>query len=367
MIKKIWAVSFSPTGSTARVAMAAASAAAEALKGNSEEAPWTVEQMDISRPDMRETPMRFEAEDLVFLAVPTYAGRVPNKIMPFIRDMVKGGGAFAVPVVTFGGRSFDDSLAELADLMAENGFVLLGGGAFVCQHTFARVAAGRPTPGIWRKPPPLVWEPPPICGPAAGWRQRTFRAAIRRVHIMFLKEPDGQPAVFLKAKPQLRTDLCTACGRCAEVCPMGSIDRDTLQAAGICIKCQACIQKCPEKARFFVDPRLPQPQGYAGRALRKSASGKSGRGVAGGRIAALFFLRTPGPDFLIYFGEVDDAVSAKDGNGNLILKSIDCRTGIAVIFKDVDDDLVLVRIHQPVFADARIQVFFRLDEGVFLS
>lgn len=254
MIKKIWAVSFSPTGSTARVAMAAASAAAEALKGNCEEAPWTVEQMDISRPDMRETPMQFEAEDLVFLAVPTYAGRVPNKIMPFIRDMVKGGGAFAVPAVTFGGRSFDDSLAELADLMDENGFVLLGGGAFVCQHAFARVAAGRPDAGDLEKAAALG------LGAAANLRagRRLAAADFPGSHpagpYYVPKGIDGQPAVFLKAKPQLRTDLCTACGRCAEVCPMGSIDRDTLRAAGICIKCQACIQECPEKARYFDDP-----------------------------------------------------------------------------------------------------------------
>ena len=254
MIKKIWAVSFSPTGSTARVAMAAASAAAEALKGNSEETPWTVEQVDISRPDMREAPMGFEAGELVFLAVPTYAGRVPNKIMPFIRDLVKGGGAFAVPVVTFGGRSFDDSLAELADLMAENGFVLLGGGAFVCQHAFARVAAGRPDAEDLEKAAALG------LGAAANLRtgRRLAAADFPGSHpagpYYVPKGTDGQPAVFLKAKPQLRTDLCTACGRCAEVCPMGSIERDTLRTAGICIKCQACIQECPEKARYFDDP-----------------------------------------------------------------------------------------------------------------
>ena len=254
MIKKIWAVSFSPTGSTARVAIAAASAAAGALKGDSEEAPWVVEQVDISRPDMREAPMGFEAGELVFLAVPTYAGRVPNKIMPFIRDMVKGGGTFAVPVVTFGGRSFDDSLAELADLMAENGFVLLGGGAFVCQHAFARVAAGRPDAEDLEKAAALG------LGAAANLRagRQLAAADFPGSHpagpYYVPKGTDGQPAVFLKAKPQLRTDLCTSCGRCAEVCPMGSIDRDTLQAAGICIKCQACIQKCPEKARYFDDP-----------------------------------------------------------------------------------------------------------------
>ncbi len=254
MKKKIWAVSFSPTGSTARVTMEAASAAAEALQDNGEEAPWTVEQMDISRPNMREAPMGFEAEELVFLAVPTYAGRVPNKIMPFIRDRIDGNGAFGVPVVTFGGRSFDDALAELADLMEANRFRLAGGGAFVCQHAFARVAAGRPDAGDLEKAAALG------LGAAANLRagRRLAAADFPGSHpagpYYVPKGSDGQPAGFLKAKPQLRTDLCTACGRCAEVCPMGSIDRDTLQAVGICIKCQACIRKCPEEARYFDDP-----------------------------------------------------------------------------------------------------------------
>lgn len=257
MIKKIWAVSFSPTGSTAKVVLAAAEEAARSLSRGGEEgmgSTASIGQVELSRPDMREAPMQFEEEDLVFLAVPTYAGRVPNKLMPFIRDKIDGGGAFAVPMVTFGGRSFDDALAELSDLMEANRFRLLGGGAFVCQHAFARVAAGRPDAGDLEKAAVLG------LGAAANLQAgrllsaADFPGSHPAGSYYVPKGTDGQPAMFLKAKPQLRTDLCTACGRCAEVCPMGSIDRETLQAVGICIKCQACIQKCLERARYLDDP-----------------------------------------------------------------------------------------------------------------
>ena len=66
---------------------------------------------------------------------------------------------------------------------------------------------------------------------------------------------DGQPAKFLKAKPQTDPDKCTDCGLCAAVCPMGSIDpADVSSVPGVCIKCQACVVKCPTGAKYFDDP-----------------------------------------------------------------------------------------------------------------
>ncbi|WP_300297219.1 DUF362 domain-containing protein, partial [uncultured Intestinimonas sp.] len=66
---------------------------------------------------------------------------------------------------------------------------------------------------------------------------------------------DGQPAVFLKAKPKTREDLCLRCGLCARSCPMGSISReDPARVTGVCIKCQACVRRCPAGAKYFDDP-----------------------------------------------------------------------------------------------------------------
>ena len=70
----------------------------------------------------------------------------------------------------------------------------------------------------------------------------------------WIKGEDGQPAKFLKAKPKTDLDKCTNCGICAKVCPMGSISKENCaDIPGICIKCQACIVKCPEKAKYFDD------------------------------------------------------------------------------------------------------------------
>ena len=50
-------------------------------------------------------------------------------------------------------------------------------------------------------------------------------------------------------------DRCDHCGRCAALCPMGSIDpSDVTHYTGICIKCGACIKGCPRGARGYDDP-----------------------------------------------------------------------------------------------------------------
>ncbi len=66
---------------------------------------------------------------------------------------------------------------------------------------------------------------------------------------------DGEPAKFLKAVPKTDGDLCDRCGICVSSCPMGSIDAsDCRHVTGVCIKCQACVLKCPRQAKYFDDP-----------------------------------------------------------------------------------------------------------------
>lgn len=249
-MSRISIVCFSPAGGTRKIVTAAAQAAAERLGQRQGD----IRMLDITLPDRRRESLEFSEEDLVFLAVPTYAGRMPNKIMPYIRECIKGGGAAGVPIATFGGRSFDDALAELSDIMEAEGFRLAGGGAFVCEHAFAhRVASGRPDSTDMENAAGLGR------GVAENLLNRktldaeTFPGNHPAGPYYIPKGLDGQPAVFLKAKPVTDCDRCTGCGRCAMVCPMGSVDPSDAETKGICIKCQACILRCPAGARSFDD------------------------------------------------------------------------------------------------------------------
>ena len=70
-------------------------------------------------------------------------------------------------------------------------------------------------------------------------------------------DENGNPAKFLKAKPVTDKEKCNFCKECAYVCPMGSINPDDITSVqGVCIKCQACVRKCRNHAKYFDDTAL---------------------------------------------------------------------------------------------------------------
>ena len=109
-LERIEAVYFSATGVTGKVVRVLAEALAEELS-----LPLTCRSF--TRLPEREGTLQFGPEDLVIVGTPTYAGRVPNKLLPDLETKLRGGGALAVPVVTFGERAFDNSLAELCAVL----------------------------------------------------------------------------------------------------------------------------------------------------------------------------------------------------------------------------------------------------------
>ena len=246
--KTVWAVYYSGCGSTRRLLRGMAEAAGEALM-------LPVRELDYSRSEAREKSYCFTQTDLVFWGSPTYAGRLPNVLLPFLRGNFTGGGAAAVAVVLYGNRSYDDALKELCEVLTGNGFLAAAGAAVTAEHAFApALAHGRPNAEDRAA--------------AAEFARKTALTLREREHIIPVMVPgrepigayytplglDGEPARFLKAKPKTDPEQCTRCGLCAAVCPMGSIPRgEPTECTGICIKCQGCIRECPAGAKYFDD------------------------------------------------------------------------------------------------------------------
>jgi ferredoxin len=248
-IKQVWAAYWSPTGSTRKVAETIAGEIAAALN-----CPLHIR--DFTLPAAREGGLSFAAGDLAVIATPTYAGKVPNKLLPYLQSQTVGSGALAVPVVTFGNRAYDNSLAELTDTLARNGLCPVAAGAFVCRHAFTdELAWGRPgildtaemrsfAGRVADKVKGLTELPPPVQVPGSADAPYYVPKGI-----------DGEPAKFLKAKPKTDLAKCCNCGVCARSCPMGAINpANVAEVPGTCIKCQACVRKCTHHAKFFDDP-----------------------------------------------------------------------------------------------------------------
>ena len=89
-IKTVHLVYYSATGNTQTVARAIGEALAQGLNA-------ALCEVDFTLPAARQAVQTFGPGDLVVAATPVYAGRVPNKMLPYVQEKLVGGGALAVP------------------------------------------------------------------------------------------------------------------------------------------------------------------------------------------------------------------------------------------------------------------------------
>ena len=247
-IMRVYQIYFSATGTTEKIVKTIAGKIAE-------EAGAEVFTYDFTLPAARGGFPELGPADIAVIGLPTYAGRLPNLMLPYLQS-IRGGGALAVPVVTFGNRAFDNSLIELRNILEEREFHTIAGGAFSCEHSFSyELGKGRPDAddlaeaaelgrAIAAKAESIDSDNLPQAvyvdgNPEAGYYQ-----------------PRDRKGTFIdirKVKP-MTNDKCINCGLCARTCPMGAIDpADVSSVPGKCIKCCSCYKKCPTGAKYFED------------------------------------------------------------------------------------------------------------------
>ncbi|MDO4735982.1 MAG: 4Fe-4S binding protein [Bacteroidia bacterium] len=253
-INRVVALFFSPTLTTKKCVQAIAESVAAYL---GVETP--VELVDVTTPAKRKNVPGFKEGDLVVWGVPVYIGRVPNLITPFFKQ-ITGNGALGVSVVVYGNRAYDDALIELRDIMTAGGFKVVAGGAFIGEHSFSyTLGGGRPNTEDLSE--------------AAKFGEQIGENISSGRYDCELKEElkvPGNPYPYAfynaksksnksidirKVKPETDADKCNNCGICAMLCPMGAINvASCADVPGICIKCGACVKRCPRKAKYFTDP-----------------------------------------------------------------------------------------------------------------
>ena len=250
MYQSITCLYFSPTHTTRLVTTTIAETIGKKLA-------IPVRIQSFNTPKMREEPPVFSNQEIVVCGVPVYAGRIPNLMLPYLKQVV-GNGALAIPIVLFGNRSYDDALMELSLLLESDGFKILGGGAFVGEHSFSTVlAANRPSKSDLDMACDFGMELANKVGHIAEGEQEISKICLPgnnpvgpyytpRDHV-------GETIDIRRVKPKTQ-DTCTSCGHCVSICPMGSIsEKDPSQIIGLCIKCGACVKECPIGAKYYDD------------------------------------------------------------------------------------------------------------------
>lgn len=245
-ITHITVVFYSATGNTRKVITRIAKNIQEILQV-------PISYINYTRPQNRQASYSFGKEELVLFASPTYAGRIPNKMIPYIESSFSGANTPVIPIVVYGNRSFDNSLSELTDILSSNGFIPFSAAAIATVHAFSsKIGTNRPDEND-------LQQIDSFCKSASEY-------ILNNENLVPIEVPgehpavtyytplgvDNQPVNFLKAKPKTVKELCDNCGACAKACPMSAIDFvDNTLVPGTCIKCQCCVKICHTKAKYF--------------------------------------------------------------------------------------------------------------------
>jgi ferredoxin len=234
-IKKIWVVSFSPTGTSERVVKAIVSG----IPGI------PTENIDLTSPTASKS-RQFDSDDLVVIGVPVYAGRVAALAVQRLSTLT-GQNTPVVITVTYGNREYEDALLELRDITERAGFKPIAAGAFIGEHSFSH-------------PEMPIAENRPDADDLS--MAETFGKNISdKLHSIVDLQATGCPEVpgnrpykdgmgQLPFTPHLLESSCTLCGTCVSVCPTASITMNSKLEinSSSCIFCCACIKNCPENA-----------------------------------------------------------------------------------------------------------------------
>lgn len=244
-IRRVRLIYFSPTQTTKKI-----------LESISEGLQFeTVETVDLTPPEMKTAaPGMITDEELVLLGAPVYSGRISPQAAERISQF-RGRHTPAVVVVVYGNRAYDDALLEWRDIAAAAGFRPVACAAFIGEHSFADpaipIALGRPDRNDLEK-------------------ARKFGESIRKkLETMDLLDtgasiqvpgnyPYKERSKREPVSPVTREDLCSKCGRCAEVCPEAAVTvaEMVVTEPTACIRCFACVKSCPTGARRMQDPGM---------------------------------------------------------------------------------------------------------------
>lgn len=220
---------FSPTDGTRNaVAMLAAKISSD------------VEYVNLTTQEARMAEVEFAAEDLAIVAAPSYGGQIP--MIEGLFTNLKGNNTPCVVVCSFGNRAAENVYAQLARIVSERGFIVVGAIGLVTPHVFSE-KAGHSRPNVEDNQKMKEFADKLLAKLAAG--------APAAIAVEGDTEVNWEKKLSV-AQKVYNAENCVKCQECAKNCPMGAINAETMEVdESKCINCQRCTFVCQFNGRTY--------------------------------------------------------------------------------------------------------------------
>ena len=198
--------------------------------------------------------LKIPETDVLLFSMPVYGGFIP-RICVQMAEKLRGNSTPAIIAAVYGNRHYDYALLQMKDILTRQGFIVIGAGAFVAEHSiFPSVGTGRPD----EKDKEAMTEFSRACERLLH-REGTERFG--EIHVPGIPGYDESSYKGFPIKPSGNMK-CIKCGRCARICPQKAISMENFcETDGqLCITCGACIKYCPVGARGYYDRRYKEIQ-----------------------------------------------------------------------------------------------------------
>ena len=147
----------------------------------------------------------------------------------------------------YGNRAYDNSLLELKDIILKCGCIPIAGAAYIGEHSFSN--SETPSKG---RPDEDDLNHAKLFGKKIREKLQSISSLSQISDVVMPGTyPFGGITKLWDVDFIAVSGLCTQCGVCAEVCPVGAVDPQDSSMINQekCITCCACIKKCPQNAR----------------------------------------------------------------------------------------------------------------------
>lgn len=222
---------FSPSGGTKKAAIMLANKLADKY-----------EIIDSTSNCNREIEIALKGDDLLIIAAPVYAGKIPQ-VKGLFKNF-KGDKTPCIVMAAYGNRHYDNALAEMQEILETSGFICIGAIAPIIPHIYSeKLGNNRPD----------SYDEVIIDNFACKIKEKLNNYNIESIIVPGERKPE-----FLETYPGSKIprlfdkNKCVNCIACVSQCPVSAIDKDSKEInLNICISCMNCASVCKFEARTF--------------------------------------------------------------------------------------------------------------------